>query len=112
MARKPWQRTGPDKRLRGRAGQEQRARRLARTDGLCEHCLAEGRSTIATVVNHKLPLARGGDDIDENTENLCAHHDAKVTAEQFGKRDPTTRGVDRSGRPLDASHPWNRPDRT
>jgi 5-methylcytosine-specific restriction enzyme A len=75
-------------RLRGRAGVEQRRRRLARTNGLCEMCLAEDppRVTIATVVNHKTPLAHGGSDDDGNTENLCRPHDLKVTAEQFGHR--------------------------
>ena len=111
--RKPWRHTGPDKRLRGRAGQEQRQRRLARTDGLCEHCLAEDRVTLATVVNHILPLARGGEDIDSNTENLCAEHDAIVTAAQFGKAEAVRgKGVGRDGRPTSGDHPWNRPKRT
>jgi 5-methylcytosine-specific restriction enzyme A len=106
--RKPWQRTGPDTRIRGREGQRLRQRRLARTSGLCERCLDEGRTTLATVVNHKLPLAHGGEDVDENTENLCDRHDAIVTAQQFGKRNPEERGVDRQGRPTSPDHPWNR----
>ena len=107
--RRPWQHSGPDKRLRGRAGQAQRQRRLARTNGLCEACEDEGLVTVATVVNHKLPLARGGEDVDKNTENLCARHDAIVTAEQFGKREPVeAKGVGRDGRPTSADHPWNR----
>lgn len=86
-----------------------RKRRLARTSGLCEHCEAEGLATLATVVNHKLPLARGGEDVDENTENLCARHDAIVTAAQFGKAEPVkARGIGRDGRPTSADHPWNR----
>jgi predicted restriction endonuclease len=36
-------------------------------------------------VNHIVPLAHGGPDTDDNTENLCAEHDAIVTAKQFGK---------------------------
>lgn len=107
--RRPWQRSGPDKRIRGREGQRLRARRLARTNGLCEHCLAEGRTTLATVVNHKVPLARGGEDVDDNTENLCCRHDAIVTAEQFGKAEPVQgKGIGRDGRPTNAAHPWNR----
>jgi 5-methylcytosine-specific restriction protein A len=107
--RKPWQHTGPDKRLRGRAGVAQRKRRLARTDGLCEMCEAEGLVTLATVVNHKVPLARGGEDIDSNTENLCARHDTEVTARQFGKAQPVqAKGIGRDGRPTSADHPWNR----
>ena len=107
--RKAWQRSGPDTRLRGRAGQAQRQRRLARTHGLCEACNAEGLVTLATVVNHKVPLARGGADTDENTENLCDRHDAIVTAQQFGKREPIeAKGIGRDGRPTSADHPWNR----
>ena len=109
MARKSWQRTGPDKRVRGSAGQAMRERRLARTHGLCEMCEAEGRTRLATVVNHKIPLARGGEDVDENTENLCGPHDAIVTAAQFGKAEPVrAKGIGKDGRPTSADHPWNR----
>lgn len=107
--RQAWQRTGPDTRIRGTTGQKLRKRRLARTNGLCEHCLDDGLSTLATVVNHKLPLAHGGLDVDENTENLCAPHDAIVTAAQFGKAEPVkAKGIGRDGRPTSADHPWNR----
>jgi 5-methylcytosine-specific restriction protein A len=107
--RKPWHRAEPDNRLRGRAGQKQRQRRMDRTDGLCEMCDDEGLVVLATVVNHKVPLAHGGEDIDSNTENLCARHDAIVTARQFGKSVPTEgKGIGRDGRPTSADHPWNR----
>lgn len=87
-------------RLRGRAGVKQRERRLRRTNYLCEHCTAEGKVMIATVVNHKTPLAHGGTDDDSNTENLCRQHDLEVTAEQFGYKKPKQPiGVD--GWPLD-----------
>lgn len=57
--------TAPGVRIRGRAGQRMRSRRLARTSGLCERCLGINRwagreptrTTIATVVNHIVPLA-------------------------------------------------------
>ncbi len=82
-------------RLRGSAGKAQRARRLARTHGLCEMCEGEGWTKLATVVDHIRPLALGGTDEDGNTRNLCkAHHD-QVTAEQFGHRPPRVAcGVD------------------
>lgn len=76
----------PIERKRGSAGVTQRARRLARTDGLCEMCLAEDRIERALFVDHVMPLALGGSDEDGNTRNLCEpHHDA-VTAEQFGTK--------------------------
>ena len=86
-------------RLRGRAGQAQRLRRLKRTDGLCEHCLKAGRPELATEVNHIKPLAHGGSDEDSNTENLCTPCHEKVTAEQFGHR-PPVQAVDADGWPV------------
>lgn len=86
-----------------------RKRRLARTHGLCEMCDAEGLVVLATVVNHKIPLAHGGLDVDDNTENLCDRHDEAVTAEQFNRAEPVKgRGIGRDGRPTSADHPWNR----
>ena len=83
--RKAWRRDPgkPDRRLRGRAGQEQRQRRLRRSNGLCEECLKEGRYVEAVIVNHKIPLAKGGPDTDENTENLCKRHDDEAFAREF-----------------------------
>lgn len=74
----------PTSRLRGRAGQKQRDRRLQRTNYLCVDCQAIGRVTIATIVDHIIPLSKGGPDTDENTRNLCDEHNLKRTAEQFG----------------------------
>ena len=93
-------------RLRGRAGVAQRDRRLSRTNYLCEDCLAEGRTAIATVVDHIVPLALGGPDTDDNTRNLCDEHNRKRTAEQFGHA--YRHGCDEDGRPKDPDHPWNR----
>lgn len=84
-------------RLRGRRAMVQRERRMQRHNGLCWRCLGVerwqrnglGRVTPAKVVNHITPLAHGGSDEDENTENLCRECDLIVTAEQFGhKRKP------------------------
>jgi 5-methylcytosine-specific restriction protein A len=76
-------------------------------------CLDEGRTELATVVNHIVPLAHGGEDIDDNTENLCDRHDDIVTAQQFGKAAPIEgRGVGANGRPTSSDHPWNLRPRT
>lgn len=96
------------RRLRGRAGVKQRKRRLKRTNGLCEHCLARGITRAALIVNHIIRLEHGGSDLDENTENLCKPCDDRVTAEQVGRIDPAQRGVDINGRPAGEKHAWNR----
>ena len=109
MSRRPPAKVAdPVARLRGRAGQKQRARRLRRSSGLCERCQARGITRAAERVNHKTPLIHGGLDEDWNTENLCRPCDIEVTAEQFGFDVPVGgRGVDRSGRPTGSDHPWN-----
>lgn len=84
-------------RLRGRAGVAQRKRRMARTHWLCEHCPPHSKRE-ATVVDHIVPLAHGGDDSDGNTRNLCKACNAKATAEQFGLRAPK-RQISLSGWP-------------
>lgn len=86
--------SSPHKRIRGRRGVELREKRMARTNWLCEHCKANGRVSVATVVNHIIPLAHGGEDVDENTENLCDKCDERVTAEQFGRKRRVTIGED------------------
>ncbi|MEH3107137.1 MAG: HNH endonuclease [Sphingomonas fennica] len=87
-------------RLRGRAGQRQRQHRMNRTNGLCEMCAEEGRTRLATVVDHIQPLALGGSDEDSNTRNLCDAHHAEVTAQQFGHAKPGTVATDIEGWPV------------
>jgi 5-methylcytosine-specific restriction protein A len=71
-----------------------RKRRMERTNWLCEDCSAVGRTTRATVVDHTKPLALGGEDIDDNTRNLCDPCHEKRTAEQFGHKPKLTYGED------------------
>ncbi|WP_422058626.1 HNH endonuclease [Sphingomonas sp.] len=105
----------PIERKRGRAGQAQRQRRLKRTNGLCERCLGINRwagrtptnTRLAERVNHIVPLAHGGSDEDDNTENLCRPCDIEVTADQFGFDQAEGRGrIDQAGRPTHPDHPW------
>jgi 5-methylcytosine-specific restriction protein A len=75
---------------------------MARTGWLCEDCLAKSPRvvTTATVVDHILPLSLGGEDIDENTRNLCDPCHEIRTAEQFGRMPKRTTGED--GWPVEA----------
>lgn len=86
----------PVARLRGRAGVEQRKRRLA-AEPTCRDCRAEGKTTVATVPDHIIPLAKGGADTDDNIRCLCERHHRIRTAEQFGHR--TIVGCDEDGWP-------------
>jgi len=68
-------------RLRGRAGVEQRRRRLA-AEPLCRMCREQGRTTAATVPDHIVALVNGGADDDSNVQCLCdEHHQAKTRAD-------------------------------
>lgn len=57
-------------------------------------CKAKGRITAATVPDHIIPLAKGGLDIDENIQCLCAEHHDEVTRKEFGFRKVTPIGDD------------------
>ena len=83
-------------RIRGRRGQKLRDRRLQRSNYLCTDCLNSKPRIIRTadVVDHIIPLALGGEDIDDNTRNLCHDHHQQRTAEQFGFKQKVEIGED------------------
>ena len=93
-----------DKRLRGRKAQERR-RRLLSLNPLCVRCTEEGRVSVATELDHVVPLFKGGRDDESNLEGLCSGHHAAKTAADLGRR---IKGCDESGWPLDPNHHWNR----
>ena len=81
--RKAWARQDgrPDRRLRGRAGQRDRAQVLAE-EPLCRVCQVAGRVSAAVEVDHVVPLSRGGTEARSNKQGLCrACHRAKSAAE-------------------------------
>jgi len=80
--RKPWQGNNAAKRrLTGRTLQRERERLFA-MDPLCVECRKHGRTTAATIRDHIIPLAFGGEDTRENTQGLCGPcHDEKTKAE-------------------------------
>ncbi len=83
-------------RLRGRAGQRQRMKRL-RAEPLCRRCAERGRVIASTVPDHIKPLALGGSDDESNIRCICAACHAEVTTEQFEQR--RTVGADADGWP-------------
>lgn len=80
-------------RLRGRAAVAQRKRRLE-AEPLCRDCKAEGVIRPADVVDHIVPLAKGGEDTDANCRSLCNEHHTERTAEQFGHKRKVAIGAD------------------
>lgn len=61
--------------------QRERARLFAR-EPLCRQCRAAGRTTLATIRDHIVPLMEGGTDVPENIQPLCqACSDRKTQAE-------------------------------
>jgi len=56
--------------------------RLFMRQPLCVQCLADGVETIATIRDHIIPLAEGGQDNETNEQALCqSHSDAKTRIE-------------------------------
>ena len=80
--RKPWKHNSDNKRkVGGRALQRARAKLFAK-EPRCVECLKHGRVSIATIRDHIIPLAFGGEDAEENTQGLCGPcHDAKTAEE-------------------------------
>lgn len=80
--RKPWQGNNATKRIyKGRNLQRERERLFAR-DPLCAECRKHKRVTIATIRDHVIPLAQGGQDTPDNCQGLCGPcHDAKSRRE-------------------------------
>ena len=67
---------------------------LRRDRYLCVACLAAGRPTPATQVDHVIPLSAGGTDAMDNLQSLCdACHEAK-TRRDMGYRERLAFGVD------------------
>lgn len=55
---------------------------MQRDCGLCQPCKAGGRITPATAVDHIVPKAAGGTDVESNLQAICkACHDAKTARE-------------------------------
>lgn len=53
---------------------------------LCVHCHAKGRVTLATEVDHIVPIHLGGSDDLANLQPLCAPCHAAKTAQEAGAR--------------------------
>lgn len=80
--RKPWQGNSDSKRkITGRALQREREM-LFKLEPLCRECAKHGRVTIASIRDHIINLAEGGEDTRENTQPLCRPCSDVKTAEE------------------------------
>ena len=79
---------------------------------LCEYCLNAGKIEVATVVDHIVPVGKGGDaypPLDHLMSCCVSCHNRKTRiVEQQGKElsPKGIRGCDERGYPLDPNHPW------
>ena len=98
--------TAHDKRVyNSRAWQRLRLVKLQETP-LCEPCSALGRLVPATVVDHRMPIAAGGDAFPEldGLMAMCeACHNRKTNGEQRGN-EFVMKGADVRGLPIDPNH--------
>ena len=62
--------------------------------------LARGKFVVATIIDHIIPLSKGGADTDANTQALCpACHSKKSSQDGFITKQKNKIGVD--GWPID-----------
>ena len=76
-----WARREATKRITGRKLQRMRSE-LFKRQPLCEVCERAGRVTLASIRDHRIPLAEGGPDDASNEQAICQPcHEAKSLAE-------------------------------
>ena len=80
--REPWRGQHQTPRIRGRKLQRLR-NQLFDKQPLCVWCLEEGKTAIAVIRDHIIPLAEGGPDTQANSQPLCQEcSDVKTKLEQ------------------------------
>lgn len=60
--------------------------RILRKEPLCRHCEIAGRHTLATEVDHIVPLRAGGTHDDHNLQPLCKSCHSRKTATETNER--------------------------
>lgn len=86
--REAWRTSTKTTTQRGYGWDHQKARdRLLKREPLCRECKRDGRVTVATIADHTISLAQGGDRSADNLQPLCTScHRAKTLSEaQAGK---------------------------
>ena len=88
QAARAYERYGRDPQTKKRYGAEWRKirDRYIALHPLCEYCLKEGRSTLATEVHHILPLADGGTNDEKNLAALCKSCHSRTHLQKRNKK--------------------------
>ena len=74
-----------EQRIRGRKWMAIRERWF-RAHPVCVMCEQQGRISLATQLDHRVPLIDGGKDDETNYQSLCkTHHDEKTATEARGR---------------------------
>lgn len=68
---------------------------ILRSNPLCVLCLAEGRTTVATDVDHIVPRRQGGSDEESNLQPLCHSHHSQKTGREGDANPYSLASVDR-----------------
>lgn len=99
-----WHKSSRQSRGYGAEWVKTRTRILIRDLYLCQPCLAKGRPTEATEVDHVKPKAKGGTDDDDNLQAICHPCHVEKTqaeaAEAQGRTIKPKAKYDREGRPI------------
>lgn len=78
-----WSNEGKSTTERGYGWQHQKARaRLLRDDPLCRMCRKQGRTEVATIADHVIPLAETGRQAPSELQPLCRACHLKKTADE------------------------------
>jgi 5-methylcytosine-specific restriction protein A len=75
-------------RIRGRRWMKIRARIIARDHGICQECVRQGtvtKDSLVYQVGHRIPLAEGGSNDDDNLECECERHAKAKTAQESAR---------------------------
>ena len=68
---------------------------VLRIEPLCRTCRAKGKVTVATEVDHIIPLHQGGEEFDpDNCQPQCHDCHAEKSARDEGKRPKVAIGID------------------
>lgn len=102
MAKTNWPSTSRQSRGYGAEWERTRKRILERDNYLCQcrHCKAEGRTTLATEVDHVKPRAQGGSDDDSNLQAINGDCHKRKNVEDQGRTHLDKVRFDASGWPI------------